>query len=90
MLMTSVQDRHSDTWELQNLLSMNANDDTPPASPTPDSTIKPDKKERLTLVQAIRKYPKISAWSLAISSGIILTGFDTNVIAAVASLSEFQ
>jgi hypothetical protein len=44
----------------------------------------------LTLVRAIRKWPKVSAWSVAISSTIVLFGFDISIISTVSSITQFQ
>ena len=45
---------------------------------------------KLSVLQAVRKWPKISAWCLAVSTGVILGGFDVSIISSVASLPEFQ
>ncbi|EHA56503.1 hypothetical protein MGG_02346 [Pyricularia oryzae 70-15] len=71
----------------------NANDPTTPHSATSsarhlhqDSGI----VKKLSAIQAIRKWPWISVWQLALSSGIILTGFDLSIVSNVASLPAFQ
>lgn len=47
-------------------------------------------QEKLSMIQAVRKWPKISWWCLGLTSAIILTGFDISIISSVASLPEFQ
>lgn len=44
----------------------------------------------LTVIQLVRKWPKVSGWVLALTTGIVLSGFDISIISNVASLPEFQ
>ncbi|TLS24975.1 hypothetical protein PpBr36_06926 [Pyricularia pennisetigena] len=70
-----------------------ANDPTIPHSATSSAShIHQDSGtvKKLSAIQAIRKWPWISAWQLALSSGIILTGFDLSIVSNVASLPAFQ
>lgn len=49
-----------------------------------------DSDASLSIVQAGRQNPRLAGWTLALSTAIILTGFDINIISNVASLPEFQ
>ena len=44
----------------------------------------------LGIGQALRRYPRLAGWALALSTAIILTGFDINIVSNVATLPEFQ
>lgn len=44
----------------------------------------------LTLFRSVRKYSRVAAWTVALSSAIALTGFDISIVSNVSSLPEFQ
>jgi hypothetical protein len=43
-----------------------------------------------TLWKSIRKWPKVLAYSLGLTSGILLYGFDTSIVGNVSAIPEFQ
>lgn len=46
--------------------------------------------EKLSLWAAIRKWPKLALWSFALSSTILLYGFDSVLVSSVSSMPVFQ
>lgn len=47
-------------------------------------------EERMGLWSAVRRWPKVALWSLALSSTILLGGFDSVLVSNVASMPVFQ
>lgn len=47
-------------------------------------------EENIDLFRAIRKWPKVALWSIALSSTILLGGFDSVLVSNVASMPVFQ
>lgn len=52
-----------------------------------DST---DSSKELSLWQALRKWPKVSAYCLALTSAILLWGYDMAMNGNLAGLDQFQ
>lgn len=52
------------------------------------SFTEPEKK--LNLFRAIRKWPKVALWSMALTSTILLWGYDHALISSVSGMPEFQ
>ncbi|KAL4928641.1 general substrate transporter [Aspergillus undulatus] len=44
----------------------------------------------LSLLQSVKRFPKILAWCLALTSGILLHGYDLVIVGNVSSMPEFQ
>jgi SP family general alpha glucoside:H+ symporter-like MFS transporter len=44
----------------------------------------------LTILQAIKLYPKACAWSMVLSAALIMDGYDYHVIPALYALPSFQ
>ena len=42
------------------------------------------------MIQAVRKWPKVSLWVFLQCASIILVGFDISIVSNVASLPQFQ
>jgi len=55
------------------------------APPTGDAT-----PEKLSLWQAIRKWPKVAGYCLALTTAILLWGYDMAMVGNLASLPQFQ
>lgn len=47
-------------------------------------------EKNLPLGKAIRRYPKITGYSFAITLGILLWGFDLVIVGTVSSIPAFQ
>lgn len=45
---------------------------------------------QLSVIQAVRKWPKVSLWVFLQCASIILVGFDISIVSNVASLPQFQ
>jgi len=45
-----------------------------------DAQIATDKEHNLTLVEALRAYPKAIGWSILLSSAVIMEGYDTILV----------
>jgi MFS transporter, SP family, general alpha glucoside:H+ symporter len=45
-----------------------------------DAQIAADKEHQLTLVEALKAYPKAIAWSVLLSTAVIMEGFDTVLV----------
>jgi hypothetical protein len=43
-----------------------------------------------SLIVEIKKSPKVAGYCLALASGIILYGYDLNIVSNVSSMPEFQ
>ena len=54
------------------------------------SNINAEEEEKLTLRQAIRKWPRITWWSLALAINVLVWGYDTGLVGSVSSMPEFQ
>ncbi len=44
----------------------------------------------LPFFRSVKKYSRVAAWTVALSSAIALTGFDISIVSNVSSLPEFQ
>lgn len=49
-----------------------------------------NQKENESVTQSIRIFPKTLAWCLALTSGILLYGYDLVIVGNVSSMPEFQ
>jgi hypothetical protein len=61
-------------------------------SPVVQTPIQSDNgpRDKISFRQAIRCWPRITIYSVALTSAIILGGFDISIISSVASLPQFQ
>lgn len=50
----------------------------------------PSPEAKLGLWQALGRFPRITLYSLMLTSTIILWGYDTSVVGGVSSMPEFQ
>ena len=77
----------SDTKEKMSHVEKHEEERTPSEVLTRDSEA--DEKN-MSLWKAIRRYPKVTAWSFAVSLGILLWGFDLVIVGTVSSIPAFQ
>lgn len=47
-------------------------------------------EKRLNLFAAVRKWPKVSLWCMALTSTILLWGYDHALISSVSGMPVFQ
>ena len=50
----------------------------------------PETEPKMTLWQALRKWPRISWYSLVLTSTIVLWGFDNVLVSSVSAMPVFQ
>jgi hypothetical protein len=55
-----------------------------------DITYEAQNHESLSLWQAIRKWPRITLYCLALSMNLLVWGYDTGLVGSVSSMPEFQ
>jgi len=51
-----------------------------------DAQVATDKEHNLTLVEALRAYPKAIGWSILLSTAVIMEGYDTILVRKVIPL----
>ena len=66
----------------------NREEERPPSENTRRSDN--DEEKDLSVWTAIRRYPKITAYSFAVTLGILLWGFDLVIVGTVSSIPAFQ
>ncbi|ORX38083.1 general substrate transporter [Kockovaella imperatae] len=49
-----------------------------------------ESEHKMTVWQAVKRYPKASAWSIAISFGVVMEGFDVVLLGNFYAYPEFQ
>lgn len=57
---------------------------------TKESADFPKGEERLSLWAAIRKWPRAAGWSIALTSTILLWGYDNALVGSVSAMPVFQ
>lgn len=57
---------------------------------TDDANAANEEEKNMTLMQALKRYPKAAAWSLLVSTTLIMEGFDTTLLYALFALPVFQ
>ena len=55
-----------------------------------DAKIGAESEKRLSLAQAIKLYPKAAAWSIILSTAIVMEGYDTLLLANFFALPQFN
>src|ERR1700753_535453 len=63
---------------------------TPSLDLSPQITEDSSVDDEPTLWKSIRKWPKVLAYSLGMTAGILLYGFDTSIVGNVSAIPEFQ
>lgn len=90
---TGADDVMATAMELSQLKAVSSGGDMDMMLGTGDmasKTINSDDNASLSFGQALRRHLRLAGWTLALSSAIVLTGFDINIVSNVASLPEFQ
>ena len=57
---------------------------------SPQTTRQSSVDDEPNLWKSIRKWPKVLGYSLAMTSAILLYGFDTSIVGNVSAIPEFQ
>src|ERR1700743_671278 len=63
---------------------------TPSLELSPQTTEQSVVDDEPNLWKSIRKWPKVLAYSLGMTAGILLYGFDTSIVGNVSAIPEFQ
>ncbi len=63
---------------------------TPSLDLSPQITEQSSVNDEPNLWKSIRKWPKVLGYSLAMTSGILLYGFDTSIVGNVSAIPVFQ
>ena len=58
--------------------------------PTPSAARRHSETEKMSLWRALKTYPKAAAWSVILSSSIIMEGYDTSLVASYFALPSFN
>ena len=64
--------------------------DLPAAGQPTNSSYNAELDEKLSFVQSVRRWPRMTLYALALTAPIVLSGYDISIISSVASLPQFQ
>lgn len=86
MKMTSSKDHTTTT--LTNITTMDS--DTKMEAVHTENASSDDEFKKLSLWQAVKRWPKVSAYCLALTSAILLWGYDLAMAGNLAGLDQFK